>query len=374
MNGRQFVFRVDASLKMGSGHVMRCLTLADALTLAGAECCFICKEHPGHMIDVIRSRGHVVHLLSLRVDYSADMDPEATPHGDWLGSTQAADASASAAVLTQQCPDWLVVDHYGLDFRWEAALEGMYAKLLVIDDLAERAHIADVLLDQTYGRKEVDYEPWVPDSCTVLCGAHYALLRPDFPRLREYSIHRRERYKLEHLLITLGGVDKDNVTTDILESLKSSGLSNDCRITVVMGAAAPWLDEVRRVARTMQWPVQVLVNVTDMAQLMADSDLVIGAAGSTSWERCCLGVPTLMVVVADNQKYAAGLLRAAEAVTCISLQDDVAAQLTVAIHKSRHERDFLKTMSLQALKITDGSGCARVIQVLVEQTSHRMEK
>lgn len=374
MNGRRVVFRVDASLQMGSGHVMRCLTLADGLSIAGADCHFVCREHPGHMMEMIKSRGHTVHPLLLNAQQSIESDAYATAHTLWLGSTQDADASATATVLEKQCPDWLIVDHYGLDARWETALVGLYERLMVIDDLADRPHISNVLLDQTYGRDAADYASWIPRDCHALCGAQYALLRPEFANLREYSLGRRERPVLEHLLITLGGVDKDNLTTVVLEGLKGTELADVCHITVVMGASAPWLESVRLAARALPWRVEVQVNVTDMAKLMADSDLVIGAAGSTSWERCCLGVPTLMVVLADNQKYAAALLEAARAVECVSLHEEVAPQLTVAIAKAKHEQNFLKVMSEHARKIADGDGCARVIQTLVEQTSKRMKK
>src|SRR5690606_15243077 len=123
----------------------------------------------------------------------------------------------------------------------------------------------------------------------VLCGSQYALLRPDFAALRAYSLRRRERPQLRHLLLTMGGVDKDNATGRVLQALTASELPASCRITVVMGATAPWLAEVRQLAEQLPWSTSVRVGVSDMAQLMADSDLAIGAAGATSWERCCLG-------------------------------------------------------------------------------------
>ena len=131
---------------------------------------------------------------------------------------------------------------------------------------------------------------------------------PEFAALRAYSLQRRARPQLRQLLITMGGVDKDNATGEVLTALRVCPLPADCQITVVMGTTAPWLSEVEQLARDMPWPTRVLVGVNDMARLMAESDLAIGAAGATSWERCCLGLPTAMFVLAENQKYAAWLL------------------------------------------------------------------
>lgn len=301
-------FRADASLHIGTGHVMRCLTLADALAARGAECHFICREHAGHLVDFIRAKGYVVHPLTVldpvhaeAIGFEPYPNKAEAPYHQWLGATQGQDAQASAPLLATLEPDWLIVDHYALDARWERSLAPHYGRLMVIDDLADRAHECDVLLDQTFGRDSEDYRPLVPPRCRVLCGSEYALLRPEFAALRPYSLQRRAEPRLRELLISMGGVDKDNATGQVLEALRASPLSPECRITVVMGAAAPWLEDVQHLAQRMPWPTRVLVGVSDMAQLMADSDLSIGAAGATSWERCCMGLPSIILVLADNQ-------------------------------------------------------------------------
>jgi UDP-2,4-diacetamido-2,4,6-trideoxy-beta-L-altropyranose hydrolase len=358
------VFRADASLEIGTGHVMRCLTLADALSAQGAECHFICREHPGHLIEHIRAKGLAVHALPCSPD-GRNMDDDAPlAHANWLGATQREDAEACAAILRDVHADWLVVDHYALDVRWEEALAPHHRKLMVIDDLADRPHRCDLLLDQTFGRRADDYRPWVPAGCTLLCGSRYALLRPEFAALRSYSLARRESPRLQRLLVTMGGVDKDNATGRVLEALESCALPDDCRITVVMGATAPWLAEVRRQAAQLRWPTEVRVGVSDMARLMADSDLAIGAAGATSWERCCLGLPTVMIVLAENQKTAAMLLEQAQAAVILNLGKNITIRLKKIIEEIKQDKSILKTITEHTENITQGDGFQVVSETL----------
>ncbi len=366
--------RADASLQMGSGHVMRCLTLADALKARGAQCHFISRAHPGHLLEAIYQRGYKVNSLvapviraqaAIKTIAIKVLDPQQEPaHAAWLGSTWQADAQETAAVLADLQPNWLVVDHYALDQRWETALQPHYQKLMVIDDLADRPHCCDLLLDQNLGSEPEHYAQWVPAHCQVLTGPHYALLRPEFAELRPYSLQRRQaRPALRQLLITMGGVDQPNATGQVLQALKSCSLPADCSITVVMGLTAPWLKNVRELAAQMPWPTEVVVNVNDMARRMADSDLAIGAAGSTSWERCCLGLPTLMVVLAENQQASAQSLEAAHAARLIGSVSNIATQLPQALRElfdSKHPT----RMSLAASAITNGQGVEKILKTM----------
>lgn len=358
----RIAFRVDASLQIGSGHVMRCLTLADALKAQGADCHFISREHTGHLLGVIDQRSYKVHRLAAPLTHIQTAKEPA--HAAWLGSAWQTDAADTAAILAGLQPDWLVVDHYALDQRWEEALSTHYRKLLVIDDLADRAHHCDLLLDQNLGRQPAHYAQWVPAQCRVLTGPHYALLRPEFAALRAYSLQRRQAQPaLRQLLITMGGVDQPNATGQVLQALKTCAFPADCRITVVMGLTAPWLQNVQGLAAQMPWPTDVVVNVNDMAQRMADSDLAIGAAGSTSWERCCLGLPTLMVVLADNQQAGAQALEAAHAARLIGAVSDIATKLPLAVLE-RIDSDSQSQMSLAASAITEGQGVEKILKAI----------
>ena len=370
----RIVFRADASLQMGSGHVMRCLTLAEALKAQGADCHFISREHPGHLLDVIRQRGYKINSLVAPVQTAQAAiknivkeapSPQQEPaHTAWLGSTWQTDAQETAAILADLQPDWLVVDHYALDQRWEEALAPHYRQLLVIDDLADRPHRCDVLLDQNLGRQPENYAGLVSAHCQVLTGPNYALLRREFAALRPYSLQRRQAQPaLRHLLITMGGVDQPNATGQVLQALKTCALPQESRITVVMGLTAPWLQNVRELAARMPWPTEVVVNVSDMAQRMADSDLAIGAAGSTSWERCCLGLPTLMVVLAENQHAGAQALEAAHAARLIGSVSDIATQLPQAVREVTYSRHQMR-MSLAASVITNGQGIEKILKAM----------
>lgn len=362
------VFRTDASLDIGTGHVMRCLTLADALRNQGVECHFICREYPGHLVSRIRAAGHEVHplpLIQLWEHATGGSDVMMLAHAEWLGTSQEQDAEACMPILRSLYPDWLIVDHYALDVRWEAVQRPYCRELMVIDDLADRKHDCDSLLDQTFGRQDEDYQPLVPQRCTLLCGSQYALLRPEFAQWRPYSLARREDQELKHLLIAMGGVDRDNATGQILDALAPGSLPKDCRVSIVMGEHAPWLNEVRLKANMLPWSASVLVGVSGMAQLMADSDLAIGAGGATSWERCCLGLPALMVVVADNQRTVALNLEQFGAVRIVShrLLDD-------RDFTARHLRELqvdpqaMASMTHAAASAVDGKGVERIVHVL----------
>lgn len=349
---------------------MRCLTLADTLAAQGVECHFICREHSGSLIEYIRGKGYYVHTLAYVPSQLPINVPFAEPqltHSAWLGSTQGQDAIECADFLSDLQPDWLIVDHYALDVQWETTLQPYYRKLMVIDDLADRVHVCHLLLDQNLGRKEQDYAGLVPDYCQILVTPQFALLRPEFADLREYSLKRRASPQLKHLLITMGGVDQPNATGQVLEAMKSCPLPADCRITVVMGATAPWLAQVQAQAASMPWSTEVLVSIHDMAQRMADSDFAFGAAGSTSWERCCLGVPCIIMVLADNQRYIANELEKANSALAIEFTvDDFSQQLKKALVHCLNSYN-LKKISQRAASVCDGSGASRVKEILLGQ-------
>jgi UDP-2,4-diacetamido-2,4,6-trideoxy-beta-L-altropyranose hydrolase len=366
----RIVFRFDASLNIGTGHVMRCLTLADALAAGGAECHFLCREHPGNLIEAIRARGYSVHALPVQPAIAPATQEETRPlaHAGWLGASWQDDARQSHEALDGLAPDWLVVDHYALDTRWEQRALPQDCRLLVIDDLADREHCADLLLDQNLGRQADDYAGLVPGCCTRLIGPRYALLRPEFARLRDASLARRATPRLERLLIAMGGVDKDNATGQVLEALTACALPGDCRISVVMGGTAPWLAQVKAQAANMPWPTEVVVNVTDMAERMTQADLAIGAAGSTSWERCCLGLPTLMLALAENQEPIAHHLHAHHAAIHVGNTDmsDWTFQLRETMKRLIADPAQLQEMIHHARDITDGQGVAQVLDALTQ--------
>lgn len=357
-------FRCDASIQIGSGHVMRCLSLADELARQGAQCFFICREHKGNLIEVLQQRGYQVYVLPLENDVAIESQGKsALTHSHWLASSQHRDAELSRSVVETLQPDWLIVDHYALDASWEKEMHPFCKKLMVIDDLADRQHACEVLLDQNFGRNPQDYAALTPAECQLLCGSMYALLRPEFAKWREYSLEQRQHNKLASILINLGGVDKDNITSKVLKALRTKALPDHCAITVVMGSTSPSIAAVKQQAAIMPWPTAVKVAVDNMAELMANSDLAIGAAGSTSWERCCLGLPTIMLVLADNQRGIADALEKAGAAQRFDLALLESEPLALG-HCIASVVTKLREMSRVASSITDGLGASRLARVL----------
>jgi len=364
-------FRTDASIEIGNGHVMRCLTLAGALREQGVQYVFVCRAHDGNLIDYIAGLGFEAIGLARGNPPLASAATAGPPHAHWLGVPWAEDAAESQRVISDRFGpepvDWLVVDHYGLDARWEGAMRPVCNRLMVIDDLADRPHDCDLLLDQSLGRVPEDYAGRVPAAATLLLGSQYALLRPEFADLRDESLARRGDPHLRHLLVTMGGVDKVNATERVLDALDATPFAEDVRITVVMGPHAPWLDAVRARAARMRHATEVRVDVRDMARLMTDSDLAIGAGGSSTWERCALGLPAIQIAVAANQKWIAESTSRYNAAIHGELESlDLILQ---GIVTDSCLDDRLATMSRNAAQVTDGKGSVRVTQKIKDMLS-----
>ena len=354
-------FRADASVEIGTGHMMRCLTLADALAEAGADCHVLCRDLPGNLTSLVQERGHGSHLLPAP---EAPADDKATPHSAWLGVTRAQDARDCQPILDDLRPDWLVVDHYALDAAWERAVRPAVGQVLAIDDLADRPHECHLLLDQNLGRATEDYDGLVPAECARLIGPRYALLRPEFRARREESLARRKDGWLEHILVSLGGVDRDNATGQVLDALADAGLPAECRITVVLGRSAPWTEDIRERAARIPVPTELRVGVRDMAGLMVEADLAIGAAGSSAWERCCLGLPTLLVVLAENQVSAADALSKAGAVVLLGSAPSASEADIGSFMAQPQLPSRIVAMSDAAARLVDGEGTLHVTMKL----------
>lgn len=352
------VFRVDASVSIGTGHVMRCLTLANALKNAGAVVAFVCRLHEGHLVQTIQQQGFKVYPLE-SCEYLSEVDDVTTPlfHAEWLGTTQAKDAKECRPILQAIQADWLIVDHYAIDRVWQGALTGCYRNLMVIDDLTDRVHVADLLLNQNYGAIPEDYHALVSQKCRLLMGCHYALLREEFVQWRPLSLARRHKPEFKKILITLGGVDSDNLTGAVLDQVARLEWISALSIIVVMGENSLHKNRVKEQVALLPCSSEFLVNVTNMAELMTQADLAIGAAGATTWERCCLGLPTIQLVIALNQEQVAARLEQDGIVKTINHPQDLEQVLSTAV-------DWMPKLSHLSASICDGRGCERVIQAM----------
>ena len=303
-------FRVDAAPEIGSGHLRRCLCLADALRARGAHTRVVSRGLPPHLRALCDAGGHEVRELH-EADgpgSGADIEPAAggPAHARWLGTSQGADAAATRAVLAGASWDWLVVDHYGLDARWESALRPAAGRILAIDDLADRAHDCDVLLDQNlHVEPEARYAGKVPEASRLLLGPRFALLRPEFARARARVAERTG--PVQRVLVAFGGADAANHTTAALQALAAAAGSTRPAVDVVVPAGHPHVAAIDAACRRDGFDCHVQSD--RMADLMAAADVSVGAAGTMLWERCSVGLPALALAVAANQ--VAGLAAAA---------------------------------------------------------------
>lgn len=364
------LLRADSSERIGTGHVARCLALASALRRRGADCRFVSRSHLGHRNDLIRAQGFQVAELPRTGQRSPAV--AITAHDDWLDCDWRSDARQTASAWPGLHADWLVVDHYALEANWERNLRESAGHMLVIDDLADRQHVCDVLLDQNLGRNAEDYADRVETSCQLLLGPQFALLREEFAREREASLRRRQSPALARLLVTMGGVDAGNATGTVLEALLTcSRLPDSLEIVVVMGSGSPKLSELQVIAARLPWRTQVLVDVGNMAELMRGSDLIIGAAGGTAWERCCLGVPTIAVSLARNQRGILSALQGAGAVLALEIEGQPDRSFAVALTEAlslTSDPGKLRLLSERAAALVDGQGAERVADVMAQRT------
>ena len=336
--------RADASTHIGSGHVVRCLTLADALRDRGAAVTFISRERPGHLCDLIVQRGHGVLRLSAEAEYPAD-------DGDETG--------AALGTLAQRV-DWLVVDHYALGIDWERRLRPRVDRIMAIDDLAGD-HDVDLLLDQNFFREAAArYRGRVPPGCTLLLGPHYALLRPEFAWARDRL--RARDGTVRSVLVCFGGADEPNFTAAALTALARFNLE---RIDVVVGASNPHAEALATFCKALP-QVRLLQGVENLAELMTACDLSIGGGGGMNWERACLGLPSLVVALAENQgPVIAALL--AEGLVLGSAEGAApdAALIEAGFRLAAKAPALLQGLAQRSADLTDGWGAARVADAMM---------
>jgi spore coat polysaccharide biosynthesis predicted glycosyltransferase SpsG/RimJ/RimL family protein N-acetyltransferase len=236
---------------------------------------------------------------------------------------------------------------------------------MIIDDLADRRHVCDLLLDQTSGRQDSDYRPLVSTGCELLLGSRFALLRPQFAAARVHALkRRRECSKIRRILVSFGASDPRNISRIVLEGIALSGIAAD--VDVVLGAASPHGEDLRSLADTMAQVVEFHAQVTDMANLMMRADLAIGAAGTSTWERCCLGLPSLVVIAAGNQNLTAEELARAGAAQLLGRSDALTpAAVARAVDDLARNGGELRGMGERATQLCDGRGTLRAICALL---------
>lgn len=297
------VFRADASSLIGSGHVMRCLTLAQRLHKEeNAKVVFIMRRLSGNLIDLVRKQGFDVLVLP-----PADQNYELGGYGLWLTVPMEVDAQQTIEVLQhylqEHCcdvADRLIVDSYALDEQWEQMLRPYSREIMVIDDLANRRHDCDILLDQNfYLNKDVRYVGLVPEHCKMLLGPDHALLREEFYEAKKHL--RKRDGNIKNILVFYGGSDLTNETEKAIKALvqlHDEGYSFTADI--ITGVSNSRREKIKNLCSKYQF-LRYYCQISNMAEFMNKADLMLGAGGATTWERLYMELPALVTAVAENQ-------------------------------------------------------------------------
>lgn len=357
----KIVFRTDASSAIGSGHVMRCLTLASSLRERGAEVLFICRAHDGHLCDYISECGYTVKRLPVinkEVQYLNSPN-----YAAWLGASWAVDAEQTKAAIETlgEIPDWLIIDHYAIDKNWEEIMRTVVSRIMVIDDLADRYHDCDLLLDQNLVTNiGARYKDKVSSECQLLLGPKYAMLNPIYAELHEQI--RPRTGSIKRIFIFFGGADSENVTGRALAAFLSLNRT-DIDVDVVINSDSANFYVVNQQV-TGYSNITMHSKLSTLAHLMEKADLAIGASGATSWERLCLGLPTLVVTLAENQLLIADELSKRGLIQWLWHQNEVSVSMIAQALDSLIRMDIDEAWSQRCLSIIDGKGVQRVCAAL----------
>ena len=364
------VFRVDASTKMGSGHVMRCLTLAEELKKDGADITFISRSHEGNLNEFISKNGIEVVALSEPETFEHDSTKiDGDDYSEWLGVSQEQDAEESIKTLVHDPSDWLIVDHYGLDETWEKMIRPHVKNIMVIDDLANRRHDCDILLDQNWFEDMVTrYDGLVPVGCTKLLGPEYALLRPEFAKARKKLNPHNGNVK--RIFVFFGGSDPHNLTSMTLRALSEPALAY-LKVDLVIGENNPHHNELKKLT-AFRASTYLHVQVDDMASIMTNADLAIGSGGVNTWERMCLGIPSLIISFADNHII---MLQDLVQHGFVNFLGNITNVDEFVIKKGVldiiSDRSLIKDQSIKIYKLVDGSGSQTVTDWLIGDLSNK---
>lgn len=356
--------RADASRAIGTGHVMRCLTVADALAEGGARVHFVCRAHDAHLGDLIGTRGHAVTLLPQSGNGGPqDLDtPDRGPYAGWLGCDQATDARQTLEAIAAAGPaDVLLVDHYALDRTFERMMRPHVGRIAVIDDLADRPHDCDVLIDQTFGRSGTDYEGLVPARTRLLLGLRYALVAPAFVEAR-----RRRDGTIGRIIVFMGGVDANNAGRDVIEGLEAAGAaSRGLQVDLLVGGANPHRDTLVAWSVGRPW-LRLIEPRASLAPILGEYDLAVGAGGVAAVERVIAGLPSITVTVATNQETGATALAEAGALLHIGSHGEAtSAAVADAVRFLLRVPSTVRHVASRATDLCDGWGLRRVARCLL---------
>jgi UDP-2,4-diacetamido-2,4,6-trideoxy-beta-L-altropyranose hydrolase len=359
--------RVDASALLGAGHVMRCLALAGELKSRGNEVVFVMRPLVGHMMDEARAAGFDVLGLPDLPELPDLQLSAANSQAKWIEKArspdaQQRDASETLALLPHQSWDWLLLDHYALGAHWQVCVANVAHKLLVIDDQADRSLQCDLLLNQNPGAQAKHYAGLIPPGSQLLSGPQYALLRPEFSSRASHVRGLNRASAAARVLVSLGGVDPHGLALQVVLALADCGFRGG-GVTVLAGTHNPHEQELLSTCQDLGFVG--LKSTHTMAQLMEHADWAVGAGGVSLLERCAMGLPSIALAIASNQRPGVAAAQSAGAVLALDpLNARFPDQLRRAIQSLLTEPERLKAMSQAAMSVCDGRGTVRVADEL----------
>ena len=360
--------RVDASLQMGTGHTYRCLTLANALVAQGHSVVFFVRRLMGHLSDMLSKQHQVVELPAPE---QVVMGTKHCLHANWLE----VDYELEIDQMSEACQrylhehnlkafDWLIADHYAIDRQWHQAMRTYSQRIMQIDDLADRLHDCDLLLDQNaYLHAERRYQNLVPAHCQQLLGGQFALLRPEFQQLRHQLPEYSQRLAHGRVVVFFGGVDQHNETCKALKGMLA--VSSRDHFDVVIGQHNPHRAELERLTQLHTERMTLHIQTPRLGQLMAQAYLYVGAVGATTWERCVLGLPGLVCSVALNQEQLSKDLKEQNVLFYLGKNDELTEERYRETYQFLLQNEqVLQAQSQIALGLSDGFGVYKMINYL----------
>lgn len=356
----KILFRTDASADIGTGHVMRCSTLAEELQAQGASVHFACRRLSDNLQSMLLAKGFTVSLLDDIAD-NTDSNTCTLPHSHWLDISQTEDARATLSAIKNDIFDWIIVDHYALDKSWEEVMRPVARKIMVIDDLADREHVCDILFDQNfYLDQDKRYHNLVPKDCRRLVGPRYALLRNEFKACRTQADIRTGNVK--SILVFFGGVDQFDFTSKAvlaLANIRDKALTVD----IVIGAQHPAREALISSCATFGFDLHIQTN--NMAELMLKADLAIGAGGGAVWERACLKLPTISIAIAEHQISQLNDLSQTGMVYSFDSHDVTPLQIQRHLEALIENQALRHLLSVNSATLVDGAGATKVARILL---------
>jgi UDP-2,4-diacetamido-2,4,6-trideoxy-beta-L-altropyranose hydrolase len=348
MSSKIVVFRVDASFEIGTGHVIRCLTLSARLKNEGFDVTFVCRELPGDLCRVIQESGFGVYRLK-----------GPGRQGPSIQSNIDADMRETRAFMRglPLMPAWLVVDHYHLDASWEQGLRPAVSKIVVIDDAPVQQHVCDFLIDQNcYDRMRERYRSLVPPGCTMLLGPDFALVRPEFIAARRNGEARKG--KVKRVLVFLGGSDPTNQTLKVLDAIRLLHCE-EISLDILIGINNVHRPDIENAASVFPGSA-CHFNVSNVPELMAAADLYIGSPGIATWERCCVGLPSMIMATHPAQIETAEYLHRKKISLYMGESEAISAeQIAASVSRVLSNPEMLSELSKNSLATVDGRGVER---------------